>query len=74
MGGKLGHGSCPVAYLVLHALSKLGKALVIAFGNEDGIIAEATGAMLTIVYTAIDYTVEHVFTATDTAVALLQYQ
>lgn len=71
MGGKFGHGSCPMAYLVFHALSKLGKALVVTVGDEYGVISEATGAMSPIVYTPVDNTIEHVLKATDITIALL---
>ena len=39
------HGSGPMTDTILDFLAQLGKALVVAFRDEDGVVAEAFGAV-----------------------------
>lgn len=52
------HGPGPVRYLVFDFLSQLGEALVVAVGNEQGVITETLGAMLLGVDTSGHHTLE----------------
>lgn len=52
---ELSHGAGAMADGVLHLVAQLGKRLVVAFGNEDRIVAKSTVTMTFGIYAAFDY-------------------